>query len=323
MHKSISVVIAAFTEKRWSDLVDAVASVKKQSFPAKEIIVAIDHNPALLRRVIAEISDVIAVPNQFARGAPGARNSGVAASTGDILAFLDDDAVADPDWLLRLSDGYADESVCAVGGRIDPLWLDERPKWFPDEFNWVVGASYKGGPVQTQAVRNLWTVNMSVLRDAFESVGGFRPQFGKVGARSRPEDTELCIRIGHAWPGKAIMYNPDAKVLHKVHPGRTRFSYFASRCYHEGYGKAEMARYFRQSPAVLGPEQRYLRLLLFESVVTGCREALFRGRFGGLVRVGAIISGLGCAFAGFSLGALRGALSHSADRTSLPSIERQ
>jgi GT2 family glycosyltransferase len=320
--KPVSVVIAAFTEQRWSDLVDAVASAKKQSLPAKEIIIAVDHNPSLLGRITTEISDVIAIPNRFARGAPGARNSGVAASTGAILAFLDDDAVADPDWLLRLSDGYADESVCAVGGRIDPLWLDGRPRWFPEEFNWVVGASYKGGPVRMEAVRNLWTVNMSVLRSVFDGVGGFRPYFGKVGARSRPEDTELCIRIGQAWPSKAILYNPDAKVLHKVHAGRVRFSYFASRCYHEGFGKAELARYFPQSP-VLGLEHRYLRRVLSESVVAGCHEAFFRGHFDDLARVGAIISGVSCAFAGFSLGAFTGALSYSANRISAPSVERQ
>jgi GT2 family glycosyltransferase len=320
--KPVSVVIACFTEKRWSDLVDAVASVKKQSLLAKEIIIAVDHNPSLLKRITTEISDVIAIPNKFARGAPGARNSGVAASTGAILAFLDDDAVADPDWLLRLSDGYADESVCAVGGRINPLWLDGRPRWFPEEFNWVVGACYKGGPVRMEAVRNLWTVNMSVLRSVFDSVGGFRPHFGKVGARSRPEDTELCIRIGQAWPGKTIVYNPDAKVLHKVHPGRARFSYFASRCYHEGFGKAELARYFRQSP-VLGLEHRYLRHVLSESVVTGCHEAFFRGHLDGLARVAAIILGLGCAFAGFSLGALKGALSYSANPSSPPLVKRQ
>jgi GT2 family glycosyltransferase len=320
--KSLSVVIAAFTEKRWSDLVDAVASVKKQSLPAKEIIIAVDHNPSLLRRITTEISDVIAIPNKFARGAPGARNSGVAASTGAILAFLDDDAVANPDWLLRLSDGYADESVCAVGGRIDPLWLDGRPRWFPEEFNWVVGASYKGGPVRMEAVRNLWTVNMSVLRSVFDDVGGFRPQFGKVGARSRPEDTELCIRIGQTWPGKAIMYNPDAKVLHKVHAGRARFSYFASRCYNEGFGKAELARYVRRSTA-LGVEKHYLRRVLSESVLAGCHEAFFRGHFDGLARVGAIISGVSCAFAGFSLGALKGTLRRPSNRSCPPSLERQ
>ncbi len=320
--KPISVVIATFTEKRWSDLVDAVASVKQQSLPAKEIIIAVDHNPSLLRRITTEIGDVIGIPNKFAPGASGTRNSGAAVSTGTILAFLDDDAVADPDWLLRLSEGYADESVCAVGGGIAPLWLDGRPTWFPEEFNWVVSASYKGGPVRTEPVRNLWTVNMSVLRSVFEGVGGFRPYFGKVGAQSRPEDTELCIRIGQAWPGKAIMYNPSAKVLHKVHAGRARFSYFVLRCYHEGFGKAEMARFFGQS-RVLGLEHRYVRRVLSESVLTGCYEALFRGDLDSLARVGAVISGVGCAFAGFSLGALAGALSYSANRSSPPSVERQ
>jgi GT2 family glycosyltransferase len=304
---SFSVIIAAFTEMRWPDLVDAVGSVRRQSLPAKEIIVAVDHNPLLLKRISDEMSDVVVVPNRFARGAPGARNSAVAVSTGAVVAFLDDDAVADVDWLLRLSEGYADESVCAVGGRIDPLWLAGQPGWFPEEFNWVVGSSYKGGPVSAEIVRNLWTVNMSVLRSSFDAVGGFRPYFGKVGARSRPEDTELCIRIGQAWPDRVIVYNPEARVRHKVHPARARFSYFAWRCYHEGFGKAELARYFGRSP-ILTLERRYVRRVLSDGVATGCREAFFSGHFDGLARAGAIVSGAGCAFAGYSLGSLKCAL---------------
>src|SRR5262245_11775286 len=103
----VSVVICAYTEKRWDDLVAAVASVQQQSLSPRETIVVIDHNPALLDRVRAHMPDVIAAENTETRGLSGARNSGIAASRSSIIAFLDDDAIAMPDWLEQLIAGYA------------------------------------------------------------------------------------------------------------------------------------------------------------------------------------------------------------------------
>src|SRR5512133_2496292 len=135
----ISVIICAYTQKRWDELVEAVDSVLNQSVPASEIIVAVDHNPALYARICAELSTVKAIQNQYAPGLSGARNSGIAAALGDVLAFMDEDAAAHPDWLAQLQRLYADPQVMGVGGRILPKWLSGRPAWFPAEFEWVVG----------------------------------------------------------------------------------------------------------------------------------------------------------------------------------------
>ena len=73
-----------------------MASVRTQTVPALETILVIDHNPALLARAERELEDVIVLPNTGGKGASGGRNSGVAASRGEVVAFLDDDAVASP-----------------------------------------------------------------------------------------------------------------------------------------------------------------------------------------------------------------------------------
>jgi GT2 family glycosyltransferase len=81
-----------------------------------------------------------------------------------------------------------------VVGRVEPIWAASRPHWFPPEFDWVVGASYRGMPQAVTPVRNAWSNNMAIRRTVFLAVGGFRDNFGKTGERSRPEDTDLCLR---------------------------------------------------------------------------------------------------------------------------------
>ena len=161
----------------------------------------------------------------------------MARTSGEVVAFLDDDACATPDWLEALIVHFADPAVAGVGGRVDPLWATARPSWFPGEFDWTVGASYSGMPETTAQVRNVWSNNMALRRAAFDAAGGFREDFGKVGAASRPEDTELCLRVtSGSW-----LYEPTSAVAHWVPAQRATLRYFLRRCFDEGKGKAEIA----------------------------------------------------------------------------------
>ena len=107
----ISVIICTYTERRWEDLLAAVDSVRKQTLAANEIIVVVDHNPQMLRRVQEYLSDVIAIENKEQRGLSGARNSGIARAQGSLIAFLDDDASATLDWLRLLQADLEDPQV--------------------------------------------------------------------------------------------------------------------------------------------------------------------------------------------------------------------
>ena len=115
-----SVVVCAYTEKRWDDLVAAVGSLRAQTMAPDEVIVVVDHNPELLARVAAELPQVTSVGNPERRGLSGARNAGLAVATGDIVAFLDDDATAEPHWLALLVEGYQNPAVVGVGGSANP-----------------------------------------------------------------------------------------------------------------------------------------------------------------------------------------------------------
>ena len=119
---SISVVICAYTEARWNELTAAVRSVEEQTNSARETIVVIDHNDLLLARARAAFTDAVVIENAERQGLSGARNSGVAVATGDVVAFLDDDATAERDWLAHLAAPYSDPDVLGVGGEILPAW---------------------------------------------------------------------------------------------------------------------------------------------------------------------------------------------------------
>src|SRR5450755_1917321 len=181
-----SVVIAAYDSERFHDLLSAVQALQQQTAAPREIIVAIDRNPELEARATAELGAVTVVPNREHAGA-GARNSGAAVATGDVLGFLDDDAVPAADWIERIESSLGQSDVMGVGGLIEPWWLDRQPSWFPAEFGWVVGCSYTGLPTERAQVRNVIAANMAIRRDVFEAIGGFRNDFGKQGSRSEPE----------------------------------------------------------------------------------------------------------------------------------------
>jgi GT2 family glycosyltransferase len=263
-----SVVICAYTEDRWDQLAAAVASVRRQSRPAKETIVVIDHCPPLGRRVAAAHPDVTVVESTGRPGLSGARNTGLGRATGDVVAFLDDDARAAPDWLERLADGYG-PAVAGVGGAVLPAWEAGRPRWLPPEFDWVVGCSYRGLPQEPGPVRNLIGANMSFRREVFDLVGGFTEGLGRLGARPLGcEETELAIRIRQRQPDTRLLYDPSAVVHHRVPIQRARWRYFRARCFAEGLSKAAVSRLAGAEDG-LASERSYVRRVLPRAVIRG------------------------------------------------------
>jgi glycosyltransferase involved in cell wall biosynthesis len=296
------VIVASFTIQRWHDLCAAVASVQAQTVPVLETIVVIDHHPGLLARARRELPSVTVIPAGGGRGASVARNTGVAASHGELVAFLDDDAVASPHWLEALLGHFSDASVVGVGGRLDPLWATSRPRWFPPEFDWAVGASYLGMPESAEHVRNVWSNNMAIRRQVFDLVGGFRDDFGKVGARSRPEDTDLCLRAAGRQGGGIWIYEPSGAAGHRVPAERATVRYFAYRCFNEGWGKAALAALTGMTKSI-SSERLYTRRVLPAAVIRGLKEAV-RGKASGGLRSLAIVAGFTVVMIGFLVGHL-------------------
>lgn len=298
---SVTVIITAFTEERWDDMMAAVESVRRQTLRAHQLILVIDHNEALTKRLAAEVPDAQVVENRVARGVTGSRNVGVRLATGDIVVFLDDDAEAQPDWLAKLLAPYDDPRVIGVGGRLDPLWTAGQPRWFPEEFNWVVGCTYRGMPTQPAPVRNFIGANMSFRRDIFDEVEFFTG-IGHVGHRTiGGSDPDFCLRVARRWPDRVLLYHPEAVVRHRAHAVRGRFAYFRSRCYSEGLSKAIIRRNF--GGRSLSSERTYTTRTLPHGVLRGVGEAV-RGDLSGALRASAIVAGLAFTTAGFVVGSL-------------------
>jgi len=297
----VTVVIACYTERRWPSLLDAIASVRAQRHPHR-LVVVVDHNEQLYARLrLACPDDVTILRNTGRRGASGARNTAALAATTRYVAFLDDDTRAEPGWLERLVAGMDRPGVVGVGGHIEPAWQSRSPRWFPQEFGWVIGVSTPPAGAPRRRVRNVWSCNMIVDRDVFAGVGGFRAGFGKVGDTNEPEDTELCLRMAGTAPHAHWLLVPEAVVGHQVPPERATWAYFVRRCWLEGTGKANLARLSSGRADRLSAERTYVRQVLPRGMSRYLGEAV-RGDLGGVARAGAVVAGLLTTTLGFLSG---------------------
>lgn len=292
--RDASIVIPCYTDRRWASLLRAVRSATDQRPAPRSVIVVTDHNRDLRARLAAALPDVTVLENRFERGVSGARNTGALACETPFVVWLDDDATARPGWLRSLLRPFADPTVVGTGGSAVPQWVAGRPRWYTDEFLWVVGASYRGQPTGTSPVRNVWSCAMAVRREAFLRVGGFRLGFGKVGSRSCPEDTDLCLRMGALgrW-----MYVPASRIDHLVPAERGTFGYFLRRCYLEGRGKVAMSRLQRRE-SDLSDERTYLSRTLPGGVARELVGVIGPDCLGALARTSGMLAGIGAAVAG-------------------------
>lgn len=299
---TVSVVICTYTEKRLSLLAKVVDSVRIQSLVPEQIIVVVDHNEDLYKRLIMDFQDVVLVESTDQPGLAGARNTGASIATGEIIAFLDDDAEAAPDWLERLSTFYDDPDVLAVGGRVEPVWETARPAHFGKELDWIIGCSHRGMPRVATEVRNLIGANMSFRRDVLEHIGGFNHELGRQAVKPLGcEETEICIRASLALPGARIVYDPAAVVSHHVPATRGTLSYMLSRAWSEGLSKAQVSHLVGHKRA-LRSERTYVRRVLPRAVLSGIRDWGTGNDTAGLSRAGAVLAVLACTTGGYLRG---------------------
>lgn len=308
---TVSVAIPAYTMKRWELLRRAVESARSQTAPVASVVVCIDNNDELFGRAQAEWEDGAGVPvtvianrqsehlenvaaHQAAHGttrrfgAGSARNTAAASITADVIAFMDDDAEAAPDWIEQLLLAYTDRSVVAVGGAPLPRYETARPAWFPTNFDWVFGCAYEGLPSEVAPLRHLIGANMSVRRSALEDVGGF------IG--SDFDDLNLCMRLAARFGEQSVYYTPHAVVRHYVPRERVTWRYFWRRCY---FVNREKIRVFQQigAAANLSAELEFVARALTRQTIRQLRRAA-AGEPGALRALGAMAAGIALAAAG-------------------------
>lgn len=299
--------MCAYSDDRWPLLVRSVESVLGQTATPGSIVVVVDHNPLLLAKARREFAGCAVLESNGPRGLSGARNTALAAAgVSDVIAFIDDDAHADQDWLERLTPVFCDPTVIGAGGRIIAEWANGRPSWFVPAFDWVVGCTYEGMPEVQSTVRNAIGSNIAFRTGPLRAIGGFSTRLGRQRESAMgAEETEVCIRLTRDHPGSRIVYAPAARVFHTVPPSRARLQYFARRCFAEGVSKARLATMVG-TDAALASERSYATRVLPRAAASAIASGLRTRRIGTAAGAVAVAGGLGLTAAGFAWGRLTG-----------------
>jgi glucosyl-dolichyl phosphate glucuronosyltransferase len=298
----VTVITATYSMERWALSIEAVESVLRQTILPKEIILPVDHNPELYERLrhywgarCTESGPAITVVESKYEGHLGASATTAAElATTEYLAFLDDDASADSEWLERLLAALQRPRVIAVGGAPLPVYAKPRPRWLPFEFDWVFGCAYKGLPTKTKPILHLIGTTMAVRRKDLLAIDGIRS--------NEHGDLEMSHRLLALSPGSVILYVPDAIVRHHVREDRLTWSYFWRRCFFGNRRKVFTLRYIGEA-GHLGAERRFAIRALTHGVLSNLGSFIV-GDVGGLQRGLAIVIGLGLAGAGYLVGTI-------------------
>lgn len=238
MSPCISAIIC--THNRAGYLARAIASLLRQDLTEPYEVLVVDNASTDATRTVVEpfLQDArlryILEPRL---GLSIARNAGAAHATAPLLAYLDDDAIASPQWLRVLSEAFqADENLAIAGGRVLLDWEGRLPpRWLSVNLAGSLGA-YDLGPAPIdiqQAGQTPRGVNYALRRDFWESVGGFSAQLGRIGNRLLSNEelhlTELALH-----QGKTVRYLPAAEVTHQVAPERRHQGWFLERSWWQG-----------------------------------------------------------------------------------------
>jgi GT2 family glycosyltransferase len=264
----VSIIVCTHHLDNFQNLSDAVESLLNQTHEEIEIVIVVDGNQELYDKIMDVYSahgNIKIMVTGESLGAFGAGNVGVKAAKGDIIAFLDDDAVGDRRWIEHLFEIYNKSDAISVGGKILPIWLTKKPDYFPDELGWLVGITHEGFAKEIMhEVRNTFGPNMSFRREVFERIGFLNEKLGfaKGGTTyMQGAESEFALRMKNKL-GKGVIYNPEAIVYHKIPPSKTRPGVLLRRAFYQGYSKALMKKH-SPSPETLATEGSYLNDLLF------------------------------------------------------------
>lgn len=225
-YPKVSVVVCAYNAERTMD--SCLASLKELNYPNYEVIVVNDGSRDRTLE-ITQRYDYVRLINQENKGLSVARNVGMAAATGEIMAYTDSDCMVDPDWLTYLVAKFLSSGVAAVGG----------PNLSPPEDSLVPACVAVSPGVPThillsdEVAEHIAGCNMAFRREILEEINGFNPIFRTAG-----DDVDICWRLQDK--GYTIGFSPTAIVWHFRR--NTVAAYLKQQ---QGYGKAEALVYFK------------------------------------------------------------------------------
>jgi len=269
-----SVVVCTYTMDRYDDFAEAVDSVLRQTYDPIEIVLVSDGNEEVADRMSDDFGHFDSVRVHCTdenQGISYSRTRGAELATGELVAFLDDDAIATHDWIETLVETYESTDAYAVGGRLDPHWLAGQPSFLPEEFYWLIGCTERGFADHLDEVRNTYGSNIAFNREVFLDVGGYDEETGRKGdSHVQAHEAPACIRMREQY-ARGVVYNEEAIVYHKIFEYRTEFRWLVGRAFWQGYSKRVMNL---RHPEDEGNEGAYLRELVTRYVPHRIRNLL-------------------------------------------------
>jgi len=302
---NVSVVVCTYTMDRYDVFSEAVESVLAQTYDPVEVVIVIDGNPAVYERTVEDFGaheNVIIHDNAENQGISFSRTKGAELASGEIVVFIDDDGVAEPDWIEHHVAAYRETDAVAVGGYVAPDWVTDKPDFFPEEFYWLVGCTERGFAADGDEIRNGYGSNVSYKREVFLGVGGYDVNTGRKGDRHiQAHEAPVGIRI-HETYGKRVLYIEDAVVHHKLFDYRGEFRWLVFRSFWQGFSKRVMELLYPQSQ---GNESAYLKALFTEYLPTRMKKVVFGPSVRQMKQIVAIIVFTGAVGLGYLYGLAR------------------
>lgn len=272
----VSIIVCTYSEKFLGYLDKAITSLQDQVHENIQIVIVVDGHQELQAGIEKERlenwksrnmkHEIILTGHDENRGLSFSRNQGISLADGDIIAFFDDDAIADRHWISRLVKLYEDREILSAGGKILPIWESGDPGFIPEECYWLIGATYRGFQEEPGFVRNTFGSNMSFRNEVFKKIGGFEISMGRIGDRLlQGEETELSMRM-EAEMGQNVYYDPEAIVHHHVLDSRLNLGWLFRRSFEHGISKSQLRTICKSKGYKLGNDREFLVHILFNGI---------------------------------------------------------
>jgi glucosyl-dolichyl phosphate glucuronosyltransferase len=233
MNPCITVIICTFN--RFDLLPNAIASIELQDFPSDsyELIIVDNSDDLVAQRHFRDGLEIACQHRYITEVQPGlsrARNIGVNAAASEVVAFIDDDAKAAPDWLTHIAETFSQHERAGVtGGPVRPIWSTPKPPWLSPWLEPFLTILDRGGELRVLPP-NEWLAgtNIAFRTQPLKEIGLFPENLGRIGQLLLSNE-ELIVSDKLRALGYDILYNPEIVVHHRVHAERANQSWLRRR----------------------------------------------------------------------------------------------
>jgi len=224
--KTPEITVVICTYNRYDVLADAIASLETQTIDSAAMEILVVDNSSDTESQAAHWGRH-AVPSNarlIIDAVPGlsrARNTALREAKGEIIAYIDDDAIATPGWCAAIVEIFRlQENAGTVGGPVEPIWPGKQPEWLHELHRGYFTIVDLGSEVRAlRGTEWLAGTNISFRKSVLEQTGGFNEGLGRI-RNSLMSNEELVVSAKISELGYQSWYTPEARVMHRIHEDR-------------------------------------------------------------------------------------------------------